>query len=690
MRIEKLVDARNLLAILFSIGIVQIAGYYVAGMLASPDGGMAVPQPDTLLYCQAARRIAEGCPFSFSEGTAVSTGTTSVLYPFVLAIPYVLGARGDLLLTAGFALNALFYLVFLWGWWIAFERWLDRPLARITATILLALSCQPVYCALSQSDIGCWLALSGLLAAGLATGNRWLYGLMLLIGPWFRPEGMVCVIAFVAVLILRRFLSRYGLIASIGKDGRFRADFLIGLLGVISALGVFALNYALSGHAQFSSVANKGYFVQKPFSLAFFSTMGDFVSILKGLLLGASTSLPRDLFQMPVLSGLALLVAIFTYPWKDSGKSNILVFVLASFGGILTVANSGWQGTNFDRYLVWMSPLVTLFVAEGVCVVAERLPVGINRLLPSAVLIAFALACAVTSIFAFNRASFCSDLALQFALECEAVLPRKASIGAMGNCGLCYCLSPRRFSHVSGIYSPEFSTRLGYPGYLSILKNEPSTRFSYWLEDVESLNSLFGGEFRSQVEKGLQKTGPDGLQLVEANWTPFERARQPLSSVLPRGKRLVDRVDVAYEKDEKRTDYEIIDRYGRPGFLPFNAFDDLGDTKIAESGRVLVGGDSMTVNLCTNTAVTVILRTLPRQKITSYSFGRRMDEYAFTNPLSMRIAVNGEDAGLVTCSYATNGFSDVSFEIPAAAITRSPARIAFLGDHIACGYWFYQ
>ena len=67
-----------------------------------------------------------------------------------------------------------------------------------------------------------------------------------------------------------------------------------------------------------------------------------------------------------------------------------------------------------------------------------------------------------------------------------------------------------------------------------------------------------------------------------------------------------------------------------------------------------------------------------------------MDEYAFTNPLSMRIAVNGEDAGLVTCSYATNGFSDVSFEIPAAAITRSPARIAFLGDHIACGYWFYQ
>ena len=153
--------------LMLCIGLVQIAGYYLAGTLASPDGSMAVPQPDTLLYCQAARRIAEGHPFSFSEGADVCTGTTSVLYPFILAIPYLLGAKGDSLLTAGFLLNALFYLAFLLGWARALQIWLERPLSRLVAGMLIALSGQIAFCAMAQSDIGCWLALSGWLAAGL-------------------------------------------------------------------------------------------------------------------------------------------------------------------------------------------------------------------------------------------------------------------------------------------------------------------------------------------------------------------------------------------------------------------------------------------------------------------------------------------------------------------------------------------
>ena len=123
IHIQKLTDKKHLVTLMLCIGLMQIAGYYLAVMLASRDGAMAVPQPDTLLYCQAARRIAEGHPFSFSAGTAVSTGTTSVLYPFILAIPYVLGATGDALIMAGFWLNALFYLVFLFGWGKAIWPW---------------------------------------------------------------------------------------------------------------------------------------------------------------------------------------------------------------------------------------------------------------------------------------------------------------------------------------------------------------------------------------------------------------------------------------------------------------------------------------------------------------------------------------------------------------------------------------
>ena len=109
---EKTKEGRRFAALLFSIGVIQIAAYYFAGAMVNGADSLAIAQPDSLLYMQAARRIVEGHPFSFSAGTAVSTGTTSVLYPFVLAVPYALGATGMALSTVGFWLNAFFYLVF--------------------------------------------------------------------------------------------------------------------------------------------------------------------------------------------------------------------------------------------------------------------------------------------------------------------------------------------------------------------------------------------------------------------------------------------------------------------------------------------------------------------------------------------------------------------------------------------------
>ena len=131
---------RRSLLPLICLGLLQIAAYYVAGALARVGDGVAVPQPDTLLYCQAARRIAEGHPFSYAPGEPVSTGTTSVAYPFALAALYALGAKGSALPTAGFLLNAVFYLMFLAGWGVAIGEWLKRPLARWTAWSLAALS----------------------------------------------------------------------------------------------------------------------------------------------------------------------------------------------------------------------------------------------------------------------------------------------------------------------------------------------------------------------------------------------------------------------------------------------------------------------------------------------------------------------------------------------------------------------
>ena len=686
MTFSKLTSRQTIATLMLSIGLLQIAAYYLAGMLASPDGSMAVPQPDTLLYCQAARRIAEGYPFSFSNGSAVCTGTTSVLYPFILSVPYLLGAKGDALLTAGFALNAIFYLVFLLGWAKAVQSWLERPVARLVATLLIALSGQIAFCAMAQSDIGCWLAASGWLAAGLAMRNRWLYGSLLILGPWIRPEGMVCTIAF-GIFVLLGMIKRNN---SRTESVQFanHGDCAVLVFAILSTLGVFALNFALTGQFQFASVANKGYFKAYPFATAVDQLAGDGIKMLKDYLFGVAAS-PRDLLMIPFLAAVFIWVGIFCHPWRNSSSKGLALLALAVGGGFLTVAQSGWQGTNFDRYLAWTAPVFLLFLAEGLDIATERLKTnGMIAWLPAAICLIFSFGAAFVSICRFSRSSSSTDHLRLFAHEVDRALPPTSSIGAFGGSGIAYELGHRSYKHLWGIYSPEFLVKTEAAA-LEILKNHPERRFDYWFLTPDQTAAAFDDHINDCCDENIL-TGPDGIEIRKARWDVFEMARQPQATV-PSEKKLVAKVDIGYESDEKNADYEIIDRYGRPPADPYTIVAKLNGQTIIDAARLLVGGDSMTIPLQVGKDTTVVMRTYPKRKESRRDAkGQNSSDYGFANPLRMNIAIDGQMIQQASITYATNGFSDISFTLPGSAIHRTPCRIAFLGDHIAAGYWFYQ
>ena len=677
-------NRKQFVILMLCIGSVQIASYYLAGMFASPDGGMAVPQPDTLLYCQAARRIVEGHPFSFSEGTAVSTGTTSVLYPFILAIPYALGATGDSLFLAGFWLNAFFYLIFLFGWGQAFWQWLKDPCGRFMAGILLALSGQPAICAMAQSDIGFWMAASALLAWGLAVNKTSLYGSVLILAPWIRPEGMVCVIAFGIILSARALFRR--------KDEsgtRMCVLWTILVLSIISLSSVFLLNYALTGQAQFSSVAYKGYFKIMPFVKAFYNTAGDFWKMTKEILFSLAGGFPRTLYAFPLLGGLLCIIGIFCYPWRASkNPSRLILLLLASGGGFITVAYSGWQNTNLDRYLAWIIPLIILFTAYGITMVIDWLPQHAWKpLLPLIVLLGTA----------FNAACLCSSFHLIstmvnrrhvfYSQDIEPALPPRASIGAL-DCGSAYSFSSRRVANIGGIYSPEFQVPPGEAYRIEILSNEPQTRFDYWLGDVESFTRIFG-DSSERFTGPLKLSGPDGHQVRTAQWNPFDRAQMPIQA--PQGLSLVAKVDIGYEKEERFASYTILDRYGRESFPLFIETSKLQGKDTIDCGRVIIGQDEMTIPVVPQKDMTLILRTsLSRKLATPLEIVSRTEQFSFANPLSLNFQVDGHSIGATTQSLLTNSFSEISFKIAGTYLKQSPTKISILGDHIAFCYWFYQ
>ena len=87
----------------------------------------------------------------------------------------------------------------------------------------------------------------------------------------------------------------------------------------------------------------------------------------------------------------------------------------------------------------------------------------------------------------------------------------------------------------------------------------------------------------------------------------------------------------------------------------------------------------------------VVMRTYPTRTITYKRHGGKVSsDYTFANPLKINAYIDNEVVTTLSISYATNGFSDVSFRLPGSAIKTSPCRLSLLGDHIVAGYWFYQ
>ena len=674
--VKELEQRRNLLFVAGCVAFIQVACYYLAGATVRSDGALAIAQPDTLLYCQAARRVAEGAPFSYSAGTAVSTGTTSVLHPFLLAAPYALGCTGDALLTAGFAFNAACYLAFLLGWClIACRVFSSRPYSRILSVALLAAFGPFAYCSLAQSDIGLWLAVSAWLAYGLLAGRKAIYVPLLLLAPWIRPEGMIVALGFGAFCAADAFRRR--------KAG---ADIAVSVLALASVAGVFALNVALTGECQFSSVAQKGYFKNLSLSSAVYASAIDLMRVAKAYFLGLPQNAPRDFFFVPLVGAAFLWIGVFARSWRDVTWRE-LAWYLAMLGGVATVATSGWQNTNLDRYLAWIMPVLLLHMAYGAEVVAARLKEGVAQSLPGVALVAFTLAMSAVFVSVFRHACIGADASRAFAARCETVLPPGASVGTWGDAGIAYSFSDRRLAHLSGIYSPEFKGATPAEK-IEILKHDPATRFDYWFCKASDRESFYLG--KPDVLAGeLMLTGAPGFELRKADWRAYEAAvavpPPPVSNVT-----LVAAVDVGFARSEKASAYEALSA-DYPLFAPFHAIGKLNGTNIVEGGRFLLGGDAMTVPLQPGKDVHVVMRTaLKCAASVARELGHERSDFALKSPLHLRVFADGADAGDIAFKVAEGDFADAAFVIPGQFVTQAATRLSFLGEHVAYAYWFYQ
>lgn len=675
-----------LVAILVSVAVSFLLATTGAQGRPSP------PQHDTLMFMQYARALAEGRPYEYQRGDAPATGSTSHLYPALLAVFHVIGFRNENLYFASLLLNAAFYLsgVALTGLLAAAVlphlMWLAMALSIFSGPILVGV--------FGQTDMGLFIVCSTGVWVALLYGRPLTAFAALTAAVWTRPEGalVALAVALTGVLFAR-------------KSRRATIWFAIGIWGLVQFAAVLGWNRWLTGTLTFHSVLGKGHWIWHPWIGAIKRTAREAAHLLLGIVFCAPTKRYafRLLYGWPILSGLLAVVGWLRACRADNVLRRAFAWGSAVMcaGAILLTAASGWQGFFYDRHLAWIFPLLAILAAGGANAFYEK------RLRSPRTTRAPLLTLLLTGYAVVAFPVFCGDLRMsalttgrqvQFVQEAlPALVPQNQRIGILNYPGLAYVLPHHKLVHLGGYISPRFASPGDFIGAFDVLKHEPQHRFSHWLlSNMElrhpTLPAVLGPSLATETDVFPSDIR---LSLLRADWTLLDAA------VAARGAKvtqdtgeweLVDRLDVGYDKDEAAHAYEIRDDDPMRRLQPGLARGFLGTTEIADVGRVILGEETFVLHATPGRPATLVWRTGHRLVVNAHYDDQVLPfrTISIGSNASCRIAIEGKVLSDWSLGGETNEFVEVMVNLPADLFTSPEVRVSAAGDHISYGWRLYQ
>ncbi|MEI8243893.1 MAG: hypothetical protein WCI17_11540 [bacterium] len=667
-------------------GALVLGLFLTCASLAVPAGVTAPPHPDSLQFMQYARAIAEGHPYRYVAGDAPSTGSTSHLYPLLLAIPYALGAHGEALGACSLALQAACFLALVVLAGLAARRL--APGAAPLAAWLTAVCGPLVFTCLQQSDMGVFAVLALGFFAALLHRRHVLAGALLTLAVWCRPEGMLMA---ASVLLCGLLATR--------ETGR-RIYLRLGSWGVIQAAAVLILNHALTGRLAFDSIACKGYFHQQPFLGAARLTAGSLASLFQGFTLNLSST-GRELYAVPLAAGLCMLIGLALRvagpPIRAATPTRW--WLLTWLGGMTLTAMGGWQGYAHDRHLAWMFPFLAIFAAAGLQDLASAWPrprvwllAGIGLAGYQAVLLPY---------FASEHAEVAQRTAAhsRFIASMHTALPPEKRIGLMNYPGAAWDMPGRHVTHVGGYVSPAFVTADAFASNIEILRHRRDLRFDYWLLVPDEMRlplvAPLLGSCVAQEQPCFPKAA--GMVLHAADWSTLSAPIEPLSPgavQAVRGLNRTDRLDVGYGADEASHGYRLRGEPPQTRLRASVTTRTIAGQPVTEAARAVLGSETFHIRATPGQPVRIVLRTASRLSADVRCFDETFAGHDLAFEAASRVAVSVDDGEplLYVLPLGTNdaAWSEAVLDLPAAAIRRPDPAITVAGEHIAACYWFYQ
>lgn len=606
---------------------VAIAVAFAATVLRHTEP-MGLPLDDSYIYLTYAKQFGRGEPFTYFPGGGYSAGSTSVLWPMVLAPFWTLGARGHSLVWVSYVACTVFYALSALGVWRIVRRLTGDDLAGVIAGVIALVIAPFAWTSLSGMEVA---FASTLLVATIllvidqpATGppSVWLAA-CLAATSLARPEATLIVLGIVGVAVLVR---------AIRGEWRAVAWWLVPLVPSVAWL---TANKVIAGNWFPNTGVAKSYFYLPGFDWTYWletvwTTTG---KLLKGLFWMADSPL-----VWPKLFAIAWLVgAVRVVRWARRERRYLAGAVIVGAPLVLllaVVASSGlWNFQNY-RYIAPAFPLLaigigvalasrpvanlSLIACVGIAAVIaflpERVVLDVAAAAPFLMLLPFRRARVITLGFVLgwfvhvSRPLLAGDARLfaQGAADTNAQVVKigryldeklpDASIIFHDAGAIAYYGDGRVFDMLGLVTNHQAPVTLHGPGsrfeFLEALPVEQRpTHFAYypgWLGTAEFYGDVILQTPYGPRIKGLVKSpfvGDTDMQIIEARFDHVGTGEQPFAHD---GWRVVDRIDVAHLASEQAHDWHgTLGRRATPD--PTAKWTVVG-REIGERGLVLDGG----------------------------------------------------------------------------------------------------
>ncbi|NOU30082.1 MAG: hypothetical protein HOO96_19435, partial [Polyangiaceae bacterium] len=333
--------------------------FWVPGLRAT-GGPFPVPLDDVFIHFNYARSIAEGHPFEWISGQGYSSGESSPLYPFLLAIGYLVGFRGASL--AVFA--AIVAVAGLVSFFLSLRRLLGTAAALVTGALLLSVGIV-AFTLFSGMEVAAFLAALGyfvVAARDAALAEAWRRdratlraGLLGMVLVMLRPEA-VFVVGPVATYVARHARSHSAVAA---------------FLRVAAPAAVFTIALAITHRAMTGDAQAAGAILkllsEQPYLRPFDKTREFVLNLLaaKWAFFDRETSALRELRWLPVI--LTLVPLAFRRTRALGGT----LIVSAILWTLLVSTNNAARFQNF-RYYVPAMALLTMAIGLGLAELLQR------------------------------------------------------------------------------------------------------------------------------------------------------------------------------------------------------------------------------------------------------------------------------------------------------------------------------